>query len=318
MKKYLFLALLTLLPLTSYAAGFNGILLSTNPENPAPGSRVQITASVLGGTNYANDLVWTVDGMTATEGVGTNALTITTPTLGNAVEVIATAVDAGTIVASGTLVIRPSEVTIEWEGDGATIPFSHVRPLLTGHGSIKAQAIATLITSRGTRVADKDVLYVWKVNGKIVSGSSGYGRNTLSAAPTFFNDRFFVSVSAQSRDTSLKAESSVVIFPHPAQVVVYETSPLGGLLDTNAITGVYPFEHDEVSFMAFPLNTSNDEQHDLAWSINKEPVQTDSGDSRRVVFKKTAAGHGQYTVGVTYSSTNNFLDRAVQSFLLNF
>ena len=318
MNKYLLLLLLAIAPFASNAAGFNGILLSASPENPAPGSRVEISASLIGGSGYANDLVWTVDGRAVTEGVGNNVLTITAPKLGGSVEVIATAVDSGRIVASGTLTIRPSEVTIEWEGDGMTTLVPQTRPLLTGHGSVRALAISSLVTASGARVPDRDVLYTWKVNGKIQAGASAYGKNTITASPTFFSDRFVLSVSAKSRDGALEAESGMVVTPRPAQVVIYETSPLGGLDDANAIVGVYPFTEDEVSFMALPLNISRKEQFDLAWSLNGQPVQTDTGDTRLAVFKKTASGHGQYTVGVTYKSVNNFLDRAVHSFLLNF
>jgi hypothetical protein len=314
MRALLLLALL--LPSTALAA-FDGVLLTTSPTYPRPNEQVTITASAIGvGANQF--YVWEEDGVRVQSGVNAKEYVAVAPEAGESKTVSVSVVAGGRTVASGTTVLAPAEVRIEWEGTGARPPFYTGRPLFTAHGTMRATTITNFVLPSGTRVPQSQILYTWSVDGVRDDTQSGFGRTTVVVEPPFYDRPFSVSVVASTRDETLSATDVVLGTPRGADLVVYETTPLGGLLDHRAIDRrIFPFTESEVSFIAFPLHTLP-ENGTYAWTLNGEAVELDTGNPRLAVFKKVAQGAGEFEVGVAYNGLSGFLDEVGTAFLLSF
>jgi len=174
------------------------------------------------------------------------------------------------------------------------------------------------VRANGAAVGSADILYTWRINGTPQSRQSGYGKDTITVEPPFYNDAFTLSVTATSRDQSLHAAQGVSVAPQAPEFVIYELSPLAGLRDQRAVMGSYQFVTDEVAFKAYPLRVADPASVQAQWTLNGTPVQLDTGDQYLGVFRKTGGGSGSYTVGVSLSNAANFLERAAASFLLTF
>lgn len=314
MKLILTAVLSLALPLVAFAAPLEGVLITTKPENPGPGAAVTVTATLLDGDKSGAVYSWLVDNELVYEAVGAHTFVVEAPALGKSrsVRVLVNGVEQ-----NDPLILEPAQVTIEWEAAAPVPPPFYIgRPLVAAQGQVRAHAVTELIRPNGTRVPSSEIKYTWRINGTALARNSGFGAESITTKPPFYDNPFILSVIAESRD-GLRAESGAVIRPAAPDIVVYEVTPLGGLLNHKAIGNAYPFATDEVTFIAYPLNVSSPAL-DYEWSLNGATITNNSSDPRTAIFKKTGAGTGSHNIGVSFSNQSAFLDQLRYSFLLHF
>lgn len=311
MLRAVLVAVLLITPTTLFGAT-RDVVLTLSPEHPEPGALVRVTATTIGADRDQLYFTWLVDDEVVQEGRGRAALDVTAPELGDSLRVRLVADGAER---SPSITIRPARVTLEWEAETSHPPFFIGRPLVGGQGTVRVEAIAEFIGPQG-RVPLSDIRFTWRMNGRAVSGASGYGADHLVTRTQFFNEPFTISVIAETRGGQ-RAAQSVTVDPVSLDFVVYEESPLGGSIPRD-ITSAFPFVSSEVAFMVYPLYASRPESLTYSWSLNGAPVTLDTGDPRRAVFKKVSAGTGQFEIGVSLESAASFLDLAERTFLLHF
>lgn len=318
MIKHLLLIALLLAPYATHAATLSVVQVSVHPENPKPGSSITVNAIVVGTPTTEVLFRWDIDGESVATGANSSSIVIDAPPIGRSKSIVVTASLNGTALGSATVMLRPSDVTIEWEGQVSTTPFFMGRPLATADSVITAVAVPALIRANGTAVPTKDILFSWKINGAQRKADSGYGASSISFTSPFFDNALSLNVTAISRDGSLSAEDTIAIRPVKPQLAIYEESALGGVESSRAIIDSYPFTSDEVSFVAYPLYVVNPDDLAFQWSLNGEPFTLDTVNPRSAVFKKTGGGHGTYEVKALYTQVKRFLENAQQSFSLTF
>jgi hypothetical protein len=309
-------ALIALVLLTpSIALGVSrDVALTVSPENPEPGQAVRVTATTIGSDSRDTIFTWLVDDEIVKEGIGATTLDTTAPAIGVSKSI--------RVVTNGTerarpLILRPARVSLEWEALSERPPFYTGRPMVGGQGSVRVAAFAEILGPNGTLVPASDIRYTWRQRGQPLTALSGYGRDSVTLTTSFFSEPFTVSVEATTR-AGVRATKTIQINPASLDVVIYETSPLAGVLDNRAIVDVFNFTANEVAFIAYPLNASRPESLTYTWQLNGSPVTLNTDDPRRAVFKKTGEGTGAFEVGVTLENPNSFLDLARRTFLLQF
>lgn len=313
--KYLLLVLLAL-PTFANAAFLSNVELTLTPDSPRPGVPVTVTAHIRSGSEESVAFRWFVDGEAVSQGVGDNAITVEAPAAGKETKV---QVIVGTGVSSeaAQIFIRPAIVSIVWEANTVVPPNYMGLPRATSGSKITFSAIASLLTDKGTLLDTRDIYYEWKVDNKPQNKLTGYGLSSISLVPPFYNNAFTVSVQATSRDQRLSAANSVRIVPSAPQVVIYEETPLAGIRSDRAVQDAYPFDKQEVSFVAYPLYAINQDELTPTWTLNGSPFALE-GDQWRAVFRKTADGTGSFSVGLTFNHPERFLEKARSAFLLQF
>lgn len=313
--KYLLLVLIAL-PTFANAAFLSNVELTLTPDSPRPGVPVTVTAHLRSGSEQNVAFRWFVDGEVVSQGVGNAAITVDAPTAGKETKV-QVVVGTGSASEAAQIFIRPATVTIVWEADTVTPPTYVGLPRATSGSRVSLTAVSSLLTDKGTLLEPKDIYYEWQVDGKPQNKLTGYGLSTISLPPPFYNNAFTVSVQATSRDQRLSAETSVRITPTSPQILIYEETPLAGIRAERAVVDTYPFNRQEVSFVAYPLYAIRQDELVPTWTLNGSPF-TLEGDQWRAVFRKTSDGTGSFSVGLSFNHPNRFLEKARAAFLLQF
>ncbi len=303
------LALFLLLPVSVSATALDTVITAT-PKNPEPGARVELTASPRGYDPTLARFTWLVDDEEVASGIGRTTASLVAPALGEASVVRVIVNDEER---ASPLTIRPTRVTIEWEGIAERPPLYVGRPLFSGQGFVRAVAVPELVSSNGVPIPGNQIRYTWSQNGNRIRGPE-FGASSIVVEPIFYNRPFSLTVEATGG--GLTAAHTVVLQAADPDIVVYEQSPLLGLLDHRAVEGTYDFAASEVSFIAHALHTTSGLTY--RWSLNGEPIIIAEGDPRVAVFKKTGAGAGAYTVGIEVGNPSSFLEEVRRAFLLQF
>lgn len=316
MHRTLLILALLLLPNFSYAA-FSGLILSQKPEVPVPGSEVLITASSIDRDVMQLEFVWSVDGKKVAQAVGQTTLTVAAPQVGERMSVVVEAREQGRAYGAQELVIQPAALYLEWEGRTSVPPFYTGKRLASPQTSVVISAIPHFVYPNGARENAENIFFEWRVNGSL-RYTPTLGKSSATLDLPLLNKPFFVTVTGVSRDGSLKGQGNIVVSPVTPEVVVYETAPLGGLLDRRAVTKALQFQGEEVTLTAYPLYASPREALTFEWLLNRSTVETEEGRSHTITFRKTGSGSGSYTVEASYRNPARFLERAAHSFLLQF
>lgn len=308
---------LILLPATALAATFSGIALTTSPEVPAPGSPVTVTATVVDRDPFTLEYRWTVDGEETLRGVGQKSITVTAPAVGESLRVRLEASDGNGPYGSNEITLTPSAVYLEWDARTSAPPFYIGRHLSSGQSPVVVTATPYVLKSNGERYSSSELFFEWRVDRKL-QGSPVLGRTTVSIDPPFYNRAFVVSVLVYPKNKTAQATALTLITPQAAALVVYETAPLGGILDHRAITDSLSFSTQEVTLSAYPLRAAERSLLNFTWSLNDSPVEVDEQAPHTVTFRKTGDGEGSYTVRAEYVNPQRFLEKAARRFLLQF
>ncbi len=313
--------LIALVPLGANALSIpstSGIEISANPEHPRPSERVTITANPIGVSANTAVFDWVVDGVRVAQETGAKSITVTAPTLGNALEISVYITVDGFSAGSETFELRSATVALVWEAGTSRVPFYIGRPEPNGHSTITAVAVPNLVRSNGTLVDKRDVVYEWMVDGNPVPSSSGVGRSTIRAETPFYDTPFSLSVIASTQDGTISAKEQTVVVPRTPELVLYKDTPLGGIETERAIGDTLNFDEEEVVVNAYPLGVNAINALAPEWTLDGTPFTIESLSPWTAVFRKTSEGSGRYTVGISYSHVRNFLERASHSFLLTF
>ena len=316
--KLVLAAIILSLPFSAFAAQtFSGLVLSAKPEIARPGDRVLITATTVDRDAYALSYTWKVDGTVVADEVGRTSLSVTAPQAGDSTVISVEAWDGAHKYATEEFVIRPASLFLEWEAKSAMPPFYIGKPLVGPQGSIVVSAVPLFIRENGSRVSPQDVIFEWRIDGKLYDRPM-LGKSSAEVALPFFNRPFVVRASASTRDGSLRADGETLIVPAQPDIVIYETSPLGGIIDQDAVGTEHTLKAEEVTLTAYPLYTTNTSNLQFAWRLNGQLVESDTESPRTVTFRKTGEGQGNYTVQTAFTNSTLFLERAARSFLLQF
>jgi hypothetical protein len=279
------------------------ITLSLIPTNPEPNQLVVIKAQ-----SYSTDLNsatfrWSVNGKLQKEGVGLKEFQTKTGKNGTAITVsveIATQ-NSGTLRES--ISFRPAEVSLVWESDGYTPPFYKGRGLYTFSGTIKVTAIPEFFGSNGKRINPKDLVYTWKKNGEVVADASGYGKDSFTSSKTsYLRDGNDIGVEVSSPRETVTGSASINVTPAELKVLLYEKSPLYGILFDKAITNRFNLVNEEVTLYAVPFffSSQNNSIDGLSfdWVMNKAHI-SEVGDKNEITLRKEPGQTGNSDVSIT-------------------
>ncbi len=297
---------------------FGSVLeIGVSPEHPVPGNTVTLTVSDPAQETGTTAYMWLVNGATVDQGVDHTSISITAGTLGAAQTIRVVAIENGVPRGDAVAIIRPASVDIVWEGVTYTPPLYIGRPLPSGQSTVRIMAIPHL-TTNGNEVSANSLVYSWKIDGVYTQKQSGYGKSSITMTPPRFATAFNVSVVAGTRDGTIVAENSVRIEPQTPSVIIYENAPLLGMRFDRALTGLFPFVDEEVSFIAYPMFASDLNDVSFTWNLDTIPFAVDPLKPRAATFRKVGGGSGTHAVSVSFESAKKFLEHADASFQLTF
>jgi len=287
------------------------ITVQARPQFPKPNTTVTVTAQ-----SFSTDLdragfTWMVNGTVFKKGTGIKEISVPSGKAGvlTTVSVSIDTTDIGAIM--NDVSWRPAGVTLLWQSDGYTPPFYRGKALESYGASFKVVAIPEFLNSNGKRVDPKTLIYTWKKNGATDGASSGYGRDSFKTSQeSFVRGGDDISVEVSDSDRTIGAVGTITLFPTIPEIVLYENSPLYGIIYEKALGESLSLISEEITLRVEPFNISliNSSLGALSfdWTINE--VSAISFQNRNeITLRKSGSGGGESIIGVLIQHKDKIL-----------
>lgn len=274
------------------------VTLNISPESPGPFENVSVSLSSFAFDLNKSEIKWVLDGKTSLLGFGKKDFTFKSGDIGSATTLDIIIIRGETQI-NKKIIIRPAGLDLLWQAvDSHTPPFYKGKALPSTEGQVKVVAVPN-IRSNGTRVADKDIVYNWKLNYKTMQSASGYGNSSFVFRNDSLNDVEVVRVQASTVKQGATAQGSLSVTPQKPLIAFYENNPLKGINYRQAIQGTIALENPEMSIRAepyfFSLKGKNMGTLRFKWLVNNEEISTPA-DPNNIIFRKEENSSGSYQV----------------------
>jgi len=296
----------------------NYLEVKTVPQNPGPIEVVQVSVeSYLTDLNKAT-IEWSVDGKVVERAIGRKVFSFQNGPSGKTTRLtISITTNAGEVITK-RLSWSPVGITILWEADTYTPPFYRGKALLTAEASVRAVAIPDNTAGQNALSAG-NLVYVWEKDGAVVSGSSGYGKNSFSFTGPRPYERANVKVRASSVNDAMSSETRVDISLSQPFVLFYEKHPLLGVWYNRPFETDVTLNKKEFSISAEPYFFSN-ESSDVAtlshvWAVNGKSVQN---YGRTITLRNDTGVKGDSAVSLAMRGLKQTFQSASQNLRVHF
>jgi len=287
-----FIAVLGIIFVSKVAASLpDSILINIVPENPASNENVSITLS-----SYANNLdsvliTWSVNGKSASSGIGQKSFSTQALAAGSETTVTATiALPDGDI--KKTIIIRPSIMVLLWQANDSYVPpFYKGKALPSPDSNVKVIALPEIRTG-SQMVNPNNMVYAWKQDYTNSQEDSGYGKNSFVYRSDYLENSNNVSVVASTIDQKYSSEASIDIGMTQPKIVFYKNDANLGTIWEQALSDGHRIQGDEIVEAApYFISPKDIRIPTLAWnwSINDNLVNI-LGFRKNLIPLKAQAG----------------------------
>lgn len=294
------------------------VSIVTSPKNPEPNNMVSISIE-----SYSTDLdqskiVWAVDGKIVKSGTGIKNISVQAGGLGTSKSIEISISPTGATPFKKSLIIKPSEVDLVWQGNTYTPPFYKGRTLWSGQSDFTALAIPHIVNSSGREANPANFFYKWSRNGEAEGNSSGVGKNSIKLSTSIFPIPQEIQVEISDGD-SILATKKTVISSNDMSLLVFEDNPLYGPLFNNGVIDKISLKEKEVTLIAYPLffNTQARENSFISYSWLINGLASGQNTSS-VTFRAPDNSGGSSDVSVHIGNTVNFTQMNDKSFNIGF
>lgn len=296
------------------------IYVDEAPSNPNPGDTVKISLEAYGTDLNAANITWKIDGTTAKEGRGITELDVVAGDAGTkkTVDIFIDPPNGPEI--QKTVIIQPEQLDIVWEAKTYTPPFYKGKALYAPQEQVTIAAFPNFKADGSVGVDPSHISYNWQNNLDGVPQYSGYGSNYMLFAGPIVQDDQYIYVTATA-DSGATAEANIDMLPTLPNVLVYEDSPLYGVLFNKALPQTFNLQNSQTTLAAYPyyfgFNSQTDPNAEYQWTINNQNISAPQNQAT-MVFTNSNGQSGASDIGIDVKSASNFLEEATQSLNINF
>lgn len=299
----------------------DSINITTIPAFPKENDDVLIRIENFSYDLNSSEIIWALNGVIKEKGIGKKDFSFKTGKIGSVslIKIIAKTKDGKNMEKS--LVIRPAGVDMFWQADSYTPPFYKGKALYSYQSSITVVAIPNIVNSDGAKINPSSLIYKWTKDSKVLGGVSGYGKNYFSFTKSILSNSPEIEVEVMTSDKKIKASGSIVLDPIETKVLMYENSPLYGIIYEKAAINDFIMNGNEITLVAIPYFFSTDETSrqkiKYDWSMNGQNINNKQSD-RQATFRNTGGGKGAARISVDLRNDERELQSAGASVVLNF
>ncbi|MFA6050484.1 MAG: hypothetical protein WC761_04790 [Candidatus Paceibacterota bacterium] len=291
------------------------------PQYPSPGEKVVITLEAYGTDLNRATIVWSINGSETLRGKGQKSLSLVAGSLGESQVIKAAISPVNGIPVTKTFYVNPQSIDVVWQADTYTPPFYRGKAMFSPQTKVTLVAMPNLIDQNGSQVDPGSVIYKWKKDFVVLGKNSGYGAQTLSYKGDILMQPVNIGIEA-SIEGGNTAATYLDLAPTSPIVGLYEQSPIYGTLYNKEVSGTFDFGNSsEKNILVVPyfFSEKGKKTFSLAyeWSINGSIINVPS-DQNTMTLRNSENLEGQSQIGVTVSNTENFLEGASGSTLINF
>ena len=226
--------------------------VEVSPRLPRAGESVFIVIESFSTNLNKATIEWRRNGAREARGIGLKTFSFTNGALGTATTIAIRITTAESRLIEKTLTFRPAHVDLILEAKSYRPPFYRGKSLLPYQGAATVTAVPTFIGSGGARIAAKNLIYKWEVDGDAVGDASGYGRQQFHTEAGALSDDSVVGVRVSTLDGTMQAEGEALLTPTQPKIVLYEDHPLYGILFGNALAEPFSLSGEEIRVVAVP------------------------------------------------------------------
>lgn len=290
------------------------IVTDVSPETPKPGDEVTITTELYGDIDLNTILItWKVDGVVQLKGVGKKNFKFIMGNSGKltTVEFKADPLDAPAI--TKTFSFAPVDVDMLWQANTYTPPFYKGKALFTPEANVTFIAMPNILIG-GKRVDSSDIVYNWKVDRTVDGESSGFGKSSFDYTgsiilkPVLIQAEVYAAANTAFRGLNGFTLSNV--FP---QALIYEDSPVYGILFNRALQNQYTIKDDEAQLDVIPYFFSTEGKNGTVtykWDLNNSPLAIPDYQNS-AIFRRKDNKKGSANIFLTIGNPSKILQRAV-------
>lgn len=310
----------------AHAQGIPGvgapIAITANPSNSRPFETITLALQSFSVNIDQADITWYSNGKVIGKGKGLKEISVQAGALGSSktISVRASTKEAGDI--SGSIVIRPAELSLVWQAGSYTPAFYKAKALLPFGGVYKVVALPEMIDSNGKKIDPRTLIYSWKKNDTLEQDVSGYGKDSfVSSQTSFVRQGDTISVDVSSPTDGFTTSGSVTIAPVVPEIHFYEDNPLYGIVSERELVRSVTLPNEEISIAAepffFSVSSKNNPVLNYSWTLNDATVQ-DFENKPSVVLRRADAAAGSSEIGLTITNSSKLLQGANQSLILRY
>jgi hypothetical protein len=292
-----------------------------NPTTPRPGATVTVSLQSYDTDLLRAGIIWYQDGGLVKSSVGNTKITIQAKkSLG-----ASTVIKADITSSEGINIIKEATITSQdldliAEPSGYTPPFYKGSALYVPQGVVIITALPQIVDSNGVRVSTKDIVYVWKKSDRVISDSSGLGRDRISISGPIPIRPIQIKLEASTKDGSIKLTRSINIESRNPTVLLYENNPSYGILFNKALTDEKTLTQEEINLFAAPYSMSTLMANSLVltyeWYMNNKQIENPAGQN--FIILRNEGKEGTATISVNVKNRGRIFQSAKGGLTINF
>ena len=281
------------------------LLLSTSPENPAPGDEVTINLRSHVYNLLNSQIEWTVNDRKIASGLGLTSIKITAPSLGGESQVTVIVRTEDNLVLGNTISFRPASVDILWSTDTYAPLFYKGQPLPSPGSQIIVKAVPYLYNENRVKIANDDIYFNWSLNGTRDSRQSRIGNKFFTFKKGDRVDSLILDV--QDRSGKIKARKEIRFENTTPKPQLYLIKPLIGIISDRTLDKEFVHAEEELTLLAEPFNV--DKQAVLTnrityqWKLDNDIIR--EGNERKISFLRPIEESFDFVVGLSGTNPNN-------------
>ncbi len=299
----------------------NTIVFKISPTNPGPRESVTVSAESFSIDLDRATISWFVNDILKQQSIGGKIFRFDTDALGSSSKIDIVATTEGILSGSEQVIIRPIDIDILWQAHTSTYPLYRGKSEASVGSIIAIETVPHFVNSRGNKIKVSELVYSWRVDGKVIQRVSGKGQNTISVSQTKPLKSLSVSVEIESIDKALFGKRTLLIPIKNSHVLVYENNPLLGTLFNKTIKNIFSLVGQETKFTAYPfamsLNKRNDTHINYSWRLNNKPI-TLGEDKGSITVSHTGSEEGEAEISVSIKNTVDFFQEGGVKFKVIF
>jgi hypothetical protein len=299
------------------------VSFSVVPNNPRANQIVTVSIESFSiDLNRASSITWLLNGEIIAQQAGLKSVKFRTGKLGSSskVDVVIKSVERGTIRESIT--ISPTEVNLLWEASSYTPLFYAGKALPSSDAEITVVAMPEFVTSNGSRLSSKDLIFTWQKDGKVLGSLSGRGKNTLNIIGPKLSQTSRIEVVVSSSLGSLQGKGTTFISAVSPEIIFYENDTIFGTRYEKAIGNRAVLSKEEIKITAYPFFFSSGSRvvpsSNYKWKIDGSSVENAPNDKSSIVLRQVGEGEGSAQVALSIENTDKILQFAKKSFTMFF
>ncbi|OHA17961.1 MAG: hypothetical protein A2664_01255 [Candidatus Taylorbacteria bacterium RIFCSPHIGHO2_01_FULL_46_22b] len=294
----------------------NPLILITIPAYPRPNSDVTVEVRSTSVEIDVSDIGWLEDGELSESGLGKTSHRTHVGDKGSSQTVTAIVHTPEGRTYEQTILIRPQSISLIWESSSSVPPFYRGKALYTSTNPLTITAIPEIFDELGEPISASQLSFIWKLNNKTLSNKSGYGKSSLSLTEPILRTPATISVTVQSRDGLSVTTGSLSIDQSQPLVLIYENSPLYGILFNQAILNTFTLRGTEAGVEAFPYFFSGMRQKlGFSWNVNGRDIEGLS--SSYITLRNTTGQSGTATAFISITNPSSSFESAGNGFNIN-